>query len=367
MAILNGIDGDDSLAGTADDDTITTGTGNDTLDGREGNDLLQGEEGNDFLFGKEGNDTLLGGDGIDDLFGGEGDDLIDGGTGNDLMTGGAGNDTLIGGIGKDIFYGLNPGDIVTGGEGGKVDYDSLNLTNSQPEGTKLTVIKDADNPENGTVVYTDGEGKTVGKIVFSEIEQIIPCFTPGTRIATPRGEVAVEELKMGDRVITRDNGLQRIRWVGKRAMTQSEVRTSKALAPVRILKGALGNDLPERDMMVSPNHRMLVANDKTALYFEESEVLVAAKHLTGLQGVSIMGPIDVTYIHLMFDQHEVILSDGAWSESFQPGLQSLAGVGNAQRLELLTLFPELGTHQGVENYGAARRSIKKHEAVVLIK
>ena len=365
MANINGTERDDSLAGTDENDLIITGAGNDTLAGRAGDDELRAEGGNDFLFGEDGNDTLLGGDGIDDLFGGAGEDFIDGGTGNDLMTGGEGADTLIGGLGKDIFYGLNPGDIVTGGEGGNVDYDSLNLTGSA-NGGSFKVVLDEDNPENGEVIYTDGDGKDAGKIVFSEIEQIIPCFTPGIRIATPRGEVSVESLSVGDRVITRDNGLQVIRWIGRRDLTATDFMTNPHLWPIRISKGALGNDLPERDMMVSPNHRMLVANDKTVLYFEESEVLVAAKHLTGLPGVIRTSAGNLTYIHLMFDQHEVILSDGTWSESFQPGLQSLAGVGNAQRTELFELFPELATVEGVRRYASARRSIKAHEAALLV-
>ena len=120
-------------------------------------------------------------------------------------------------------------------------------------------------------------------------------------------------------------------------------------------------------MMVSPNHRVLVANDKTALYFEEREVLVAAKHLTGLEGVDIVDVSETTYIHVMFDQHEVILSDGAWTESFQPGDMTLAGIGNAQRNELFELFPELKTREGVDAYTSARRSLKQHEAVLLTK
>ena len=120
-------------------------------------------------------------------------------------------------------------------------------------------------------------------------------------------------------------------------------------------------------MMVSPNHRVLVANDKTALYFEEREVLVAAKHLTGLEGVDIVDVSQTTYVHIMFEQHEVILSDGAWTESFQPGDQSLAGIGNAQRTKIFELFPELATEEGVQGYTAARRSLKKHEAKLLTK
>jgi len=367
MATINGTDQSDSIPGTDEDDVITAGGGHDTLAGREGDDLLLGEDGNDFLFGGDGNDTIIGGDGVDDIFAGAGDDSVDGGTGWDLIDGGAGADTLNGGADNDIFYNVGAGDVIDGGEDGKSDFDRINLDGSVPEGGSFTIQYDADNRENGTVQYYDADGQDAGKIVFKNIEKVVPCFTPGTRIATPTGEVLVENLEVGDRVVTRDNGLQTIRWIGAKPMFQNDFQKATHLAPIKINKGALGNDLPERDMMVSPNHRMLVANDKTALYFDEREVLVAAKHLTGLSGVTVATDVATIYIHLMFDQHEVILSDGTWSESFQPGLQSLAGVGNAQRVELFELFPELMTHDGVNSYLSARRSLKAHEASLLVK
>jgi len=189
-----------------------------------------------------------------------------------------------------------------------------------------------------------------------------PCFTPGTLIATPKGEVPAEALEIGDRVITRDNGIQTIRWVSQTHLSAGRLSREAHLRPVRIRKGALGNGLPERDMMVSPNHRVLVANETTALYFEDSEVLVAAKHLTGRPGIETVETSGITYIHFMFDQHEVVLSDGAWTESFQPGDQTLGSVADAQRREIFDLFPELETREGLDGYQAARRSLKKHEA-----
>lgn len=366
MADINGTDTSDSIQGTDENDLITAGEGNDTLFGGAGDDDLRGEGGNDFIFGGGGNDTISGGDGIDDIFAGDGDDVIDGGTGSDLIDGGAGADTMSGGSANDIFYNVNAGDVIDGGEEGNADFDRINLEGSMPEGGRFTIDYDPENRENGTVNYFDADGVDAGKIVFKNIEKVVPCFTPGTRIATPRGEINVENLCVGDRVMTRDNGVQLIRWIGKKEISAQGFFDTEHLAPIRIAKGALGNDLPERDMLVSPNHRMLVSNDKTALYFEESEVLVAAKHLTGLPGVSMVQNVETTYIHLMFDQHEVILSDGTWSESFQPGLQSLAGVGNAQRIELFELFPELETHEGLGNYMSARRSLKAHEAKILI-
>ena len=366
-----GID-DDRVLGDEGDDTLTGGEGNDTIFGGEGNDVIHGgldprfpdslnirndegdrltDNGQDELYGGEGDDTIFGQDDDDKLFGGAGDDRLDGGIDNDTIFGGAGNDTIIGGQGvdrlfgdddRDLFTGGNGGDQVTGGEGGD-DYDTLDLT-ADIDRIEYT----SEDREDGIVYFKDGT-----QMQFEEIENVVPCFTPGTVIATPRGEVLVEALEVGDRVITRDNGIQTIRWVGAREMTGAEFEKAAHLKPVLIRKGALGNALPERDMMVSPNHRVLVANEKTALYFEEREVLVAAKHLTGIEGIDVVEVSGTTYIHVMFDRHEVILSDGTWTESFQPGDMSLAGIGEEQRNEILELFPELATQDGIEEIGRA--------------
>ena len=196
-------------------------------------------------------------------------------------------------------------------------------------------------------------------------EKKVPCFTPGMMIATPTGERAVETLQAGDRVITRDNGLQEIRWIGSRQIEGRELAAASHLRPILIRAGALGEGLPERDMLVSPNHRVLVANDRTALYFDEHEVLVAAKHLVNGRTVQQLPSLGTTYIHFMFDAHEVVLSNGAWTESFQPGDYTLKGIGNAQRNEIFELFPDLRTGAGLDAYGAARKTLKKHEALLL--
>lgn len=365
--IINGNGGDDSLIGGQGDDSLRGGQGEDTVEGGDGDDTVRGNRGDDILMGGDGDDSLDGGGENDLLEGGDGDDDMMGGQGNDTLDGGAGIDTMTGGAGQDTFINVNAGDDVDGGSG-PVDFDTLDLRGSAPEGGRLEITYTSDDREDGFVTYFNAEDEELDdRLVFEEIENVIPCFTPGTKIATPKGERLVEELKVGDRVITRDNGIQEIRWVGAKEMTGAEFERAQHLKPVLIQQGALGNDLPERDMMVSPNHRVLVANDKTALYFEEREVLVAAKHLTGLEGVDIVEVSSTTYIHIMFDQHEVILSDGSWTESFQPGDMSLAGIGNAQRQEILELFPELATQEGIEGYASARRSLKKHEAKLLTK
>lgn len=385
--IRAGVD-NDLIFGGPGDDNIHAGAGDDTVFGGEGDDRVSAGPGNDIVFGGDGNDTLFGGSGNDTLFGGDGDDTLYGGDGNDTLFGGDGNDTLFGGLGRDTFFGGNGpnsmfggadrdfffissaeegiGSFVHGGSTGD-DFDTLSLVGSGP----LRIVNlrpDSDgNGFDGTVEFLDGDGNVRGTLEFKNIEEIIPCFTPGTAIATPRGERLVEELKVGDRIITRDNGIQEIRWVGHKAMSGKDLVGTPYLRPIRIKAGALGNGLPERDMMVSPNHRMLVSNDRTQLYFEEREVLVAAKHLVGADGIHEVDVLQTTYIHFMFDRHEVVLSNGAWTESFQPGDYSLKGIGNAQRNEILELFPELKTREGMEGYQSARRSLKKHEARLLVK
>ncbi|WP_300547037.1 Hint domain-containing protein [Roseovarius sp.] len=307
--------------------------------------------------GAPGNDTLLGGDGDDSLFGEEGDDVLTGGAGADLIEGGADQDTIIGGT---------AGDVADGGSTG-TDYDTLDLSGAGPLRVVDETVDPDGNSTSGRIEFLDGDGEVTGEMTFREIENLIPCFTPGTAIATPRGEKLVEELQVGDRIITRDNGLQEIRWIGHRALGGQDLIRSPHLQPVLIRAGALGQGLPERDMLVSPQHRILLNNERAALYFEEREVLAAAKHLTGMDGVDRVESSGTTYIHFMFDQHEVVLSNGAWTESFQPGEQVLDGMGSAQRDEIYDLFPDLREVKGIEAYQAARRSLKRHEARLLVK
>ncbi|SHK78883.1 Ca2+-binding protein, RTX toxin-related [Roseovarius marisflavi] len=375
---LDGGDGDDVLAGGDGDDTISGGAGDDNIRGQSGSNLIAGGDGDDTINSGFGDDTVTGGAGDDSISGQTGDDLLSGGVGDDTVEGGNGDDTISGGEGADLLLGradadvfidVGAGDTVDGGTGvtSGEDFDTLDLTGLGPfRVVDETVDPDRDS-SSGTVEFLDGDGVVTGALEFREIENLIPCFTPGTVIATPRGEKLVEELQVGDRIITRDNGLQEIRWIGHRALGGQDLIKSPHLRPVLIRAGALGQGLPERDMLVSPQHRILLNNERAALYFEEREVLAAAKHLTGLDGVDTVESSGTTYIHFMFDQHEVVLSNGAWTESFQPGEQVLDGMGSAQRDEIYDLFPELRDVKGLEAYQSARRSLKRHEARLLVK
>jgi Ca2+-binding RTX toxin-like protein len=355
--VLNGVDG---IYGSAFDDVLLGYDGQGTTPGDlytnifyggAGNDVLDGRGGDDVLYGGADNDTINGGAGNDTLDGGAGDDVLDGGAGADLIYGGNGNDTVRGDIGDTVDGGENAG-----------DWDVLDLSDWGWQNTN--VIYDPLNHENGTVEFLDTNGAVIGTMQFSNIEKVIPCFTPGTRITTGRGEVAVEELQPGDMVLTRDRGFRPLVWVGRRDLTLADLVVQPALRPVRIAAGALGDGLPCRDMLVSPQHRMLLGGWRAEMLFGEDEVLVAATHLTALPGVTPAIRSGVSYIHVMFDRHEIICADGAWSESFQPAQRMLDGMGEAQQEEILVLFPDLPVSEVA--FPSARLSLKAHEARVLL-
>ncbi len=321
------------------------------------------EAGNDTLLGGLGDDTLLGQGGDDSLDGGDGSDQMFGGEGNDTLTVGGGNDLAEGGQGSDLINFTSGGNhtIVGGEDADGQDIDVLDLTGLDKSLYTLT----KDGPESGKIVFRDTHGNVTGTTTYSEIEEIVICFTPGTRIATRRGEIPVQQLKVDDQVITRDNGLQPVRWIGRRNLSRADLAATPDFNPIVIRAGALGNNLPQWDMAVSPNHRMLVTSNQAEVMFSEREVLVAAKHLVGLDGVEQTRPARVSYIHVMFDHHEVVLADGAWAESFQPGEHSMAGILSEQRDEILALFPELQKPEGLSGYVAARRLLRAHEARLL--
>ncbi len=369
---------DGVVTGTAGDDLIDAGyTGDPDGDRIDAGDAtgVEGTTGDgDVIEAGAGNDTILAGAGDDVVRGGAGNDTIYGGSGNDTIDGGAGDDsirvedaggTYAGGYDSDTFT-VEPG----AGYGAHIDgnedpdngeIDTLDLTGAGP----LRIIYDETNPENGTIEFLDADGNVAGSMTFSNIENVVPCFTPGTLIQTDRGEVPVEDLAEGDMVLTRDDGFQALRWIGRRDLSAAELAAEPRFVPVRIAQGALGQGLPERDMSVSPQHRMLMTGSTLEILFGEHEVLVPAVHLVGQPGITrAFGP-QVSYIHLLFDRHQIVCADGAWSESFQPGAMSLGGMDRAQRDEVLALFPELAL-EGFGAYPAARLSLKAYETKVLL-
>lgn len=204
------------------------------------------------------------------------------------------------------------------------------------------------------VTYTFGTFNTDGAVGYSSL---VPCFTSGTRILTDKGERIIDDLAEGDAVYTRDDGYQPLRWIGR-----CSVPAMGQTAPVLIGKGVLGNDT---DLLVSPNHRMLLSAHSADLYFGESEVLVAAKHLITNQGVKVCSGGTVTYFHLLFDKHQVVMANGAPSESFFPGDQAMNSLDVAAQQEVFNLFPELISHTARSLQHTVRMCLNKREARVL--
>lgn len=348
---------------------IDAGAGNDTVWTGGGADTVLGGLGDDALFGEDDGDQLIGGDGRDSLFGGDGNDLLDGGSGDDELLGGWGADTLEGGAGADQLFGGNDRDLIFGGPNDAVfggadgdDYDTLDLTAWGKARTTITF--DPNDPESGTVQFFDTDGSPLGTLTFANIENVIPCFTPGALITTPQGLRPVEDLRVGDLVLTRDSGFQPICWTGRRDLALADLIVRPSLRPVRIEKGALGDGMPRRTLLVSPQHRMLIEGARAELLFGDREVLVAAIHLVGQPGIEQVLTKGISYLHVMCEQHEIVQAEGAWTESFQPGSSTLKSMDSAQRAELVSLFPELA--ESALAYPAARSTLKAHEARVLL-
>lgn len=183
------------------------------------------------------------------------------------------------------------------------------------------------------------------------------CFVRGTLIDTPDGPRPVEALQVGDLVTTLHDGAQPVRWCAGRSFAAEGLRAPIAFAP-----GVVGNT---RHFCVSPQHRILVSDWRAQLWCGAEQVLVPAKSFVNGTTVRRMTGGQVSYHHIMFDTHQIVMADGVASESFHPGAQGMAGLTDAVRAELFDLFPELAADPAA--YGpVAHRDVRGTEAQVLL-
>jgi hypothetical protein len=119
-------------------------------------------------------------------------------------------------------------------------------------------------------------------------------------------------------------------------------------------------------LLISPQPRLLIREERVSMLFDANEVLVAAKHLVNGDTVCrCMQNPDVTYVHLLFDRHEILHTNGIWSESYLPGPEASTGFDRDAQAEILALFPQLDLATG-HGYGpAARLSLRGYEARAL--
>ena len=293
--------------------------------------------------------------GDDTIDGGLGDDIIHGDGGNDTLTGGGGSNTSAGGAGDDTFIysaaeTLNITDFGAGAtnanDGNNSNNDYVDLSSYYTNQAEFEADMADDGIANQSVGdFSDNTSMLGGQITgldslvgisdtsLKEQTGIPICFTRGTSILTPNGDVCVEDLRVGSRVETLDHGPQTVRWIG------STVRAATgACAPVRIRAGSLDND---RDLWVSQQHRMVLRGAKAELMFGDHEVLVPAKSLVNDCSVRIIEGGEVEYFHILFDNHEIIYAEGAMAESLHLGKQSFDALSHASIQEIKMLFPEL--------------------------
>ncbi|SEB39096.1 Hint domain-containing protein [Rhodobacter sp. 24-YEA-8] len=195
------------------------------------------------------------------------------------------------------------------------------------------------------------------------------CFTGGTRILTPSGQVAVETLRPGDLVITRDNGAQEVIWTGQRHMSGARLHAMPHLRPIRICDGALGDGgfgegRPDGDLLVSPSHRILMQGRVAQALFNCDEVLVRAHDLVDDHRIRAdLALREVTYHHILLGRHEVVFANGLGADSFHPGEAEPAGLDRNDYRSLCALLP--GVAEDPMSYGGfARRGLTPAEAAL---
>lgn len=337
----------DDIIGSGFDDTLS---GYDaTYDGRSISNIIDGGAGNDRIDGEGGNDSLIGG------------------AGNDTLIGGAGVDTLTGGADADTFFADGTADLITDfdttdglGDNDPSNNDFIDLSAIYNETTLAAWNATPGNPqynnplawlkadqadgtldEAGGLQIQNGGSAVDGDDFFFENTAVV-CFARGTRIMTPFGDIPIEELERGDMVKTLDNGMKPIRWIGHRKLSADDLAKAPAMRPILIKARSIGGGLPKTDLVVSPQHRVMIRSRIAKRMFGKEEVLIAAKHLLAIPGVSVIEECDgVEYWHFLFDQHEVVFAESMPAESLYTGKEALKTLSEKSRNEIFTLFPEL--------------------------
>ncbi len=377
--------GDDDLAdasASTSSTDIATGGGDDVVTGGEADDNLDGGVDDDTIFMSEGSDTIAGGEGTDEYSAENSTALTD--ETITVTTDDAGSATIAkeGDGGTDTTTSI---EVFTADEGqtGTSAIDEFTITGNFEE-TEITGVDrvnavgtwESGNPAVGTISFGPGgptlgeildglydpgtgpvgpkgivqitggdESGQIGNIEFDNFEIInfsVVCFAKGTMIRTVGGDVLIETLQKGDMVVTADHGAQKIQWIGSTALDVTELRANPKLLPIRIRPGSLGDGIPSSDLIVSRQHRILVRSKIAERMFNEPEVLIPAIKLIDLPGIAIATDVqDVHYFHMLFEQHEIVLSNGALTESLFTGPEALKAVSSEAREEIVTLFPEL--------------------------
>ncbi|MDG1431539.1 MAG: Hint domain-containing protein, partial [Paracoccaceae bacterium] len=238
------------------------------------------------------------------------------------------------------------------------DYPSLG------EDTRLAFLPDY----NATEADMNDFGK--GAIDVQALDTTPPatpvCFAQGTLIATPNGEVPVEDLTAGDLILTASGASIALEWIANSHFSLPEILMNRRVSPVCIRKGSLGPNRPHSDLWVSPQHRVVLKGWNVELALGEPEVLVAAKHIVDEPNApSSRWENGVDYYHLLLDHHDIVLSNGVESESMLIGDEALRSLSVDARCDLgeyLETHPE--TNEGAQM--PAMSIAKSSEAICIM-
>lgn len=371
--VLTPIDPDETPGGN---DSLSGGAGNDTIDGGVGDDTISGGNHDDTILMSEGNDVITGGSGTDTYDANSGSGAS--GETIEVSVHGTGAQSGSGTVTKtvngktDTFSGIE--EIIAGEDSaeadkivveGVVDYWQVsglddnsigvftpNFGSTGPisfgrdgEPTLSDLLSSSYDPGTGVVhpfgtfqITSGDESGTVGDISFQNFEEIefsAVCFAPGTVIKTPFGDKKVETLKQGDLVATADHGFQEIRWMH----ADEQAIDGEDSYPILIQSCALGANLPDKDLIVSSQHRILVGEAGQLDHIFKEPALVPAKGLTRIPGIRKMrGKKRIKWWHFALDRHEVIEANGARAESLLIGKMVLNSLSAPERIQLHDMF-----------------------------
>lgn len=193
---------------------------------------------------------------------------------------------------------------------------------------------------------------------FAEVACV--SFAKGTRITLATGEQRpIEDLVEGDMILTRDAGAQPLRWLG-----QATVRAEGDFAPVRIKAGTLSN---LHDLLVSPDHRILVYQREDRLGTGQAEALVKVRHL--INGTSVTQDFGgfIEYYQLLFDDHQIIYAEGVASESLLVNPRTRDAIPDDIAQSVLSNATSQRSSQALQEYEVASSLVSQHDAVALLK
>ncbi|WP_208347641.1 Hint domain-containing protein [Pseudaestuariivita rosea] len=193
-----------------------------------------------------------------------------------------------------------------------------------------------------TDLNNDGDTNDAGEAADAQFNanqaNMPPCYAPGTLIATTKGPRPVETIQPGDLVLTRDHGVQSVLWCRNGAQALDGIQQESR--PVLVQKGSLGPNRPSRDLIVSPQHRILVGGEQQLHTVFNREVFVPAKALTSLPGIRhMMGRKEINWVHFVCEKHEVIRANGCWSESLLLGPMAQRSLTLSDRRLLAAALP----------------------------